>query len=37
MYMSDANQQGKSVKVGVCIYQMAINKEKVLKLRYLYV
>ena len=37
MYISDANQQGKSVKVAVCICQMPINKEKVLKLRYEYV
>ena len=35
--MSDANQQRKSVKVAVCICQLPINKEKVLKLRYVYV
>ena len=34
--MSDVNQQGKSVKVAVCKCQMPINKEKVLKLRYVY-
>ena len=28
MYMSDDNQQGKSVKVAICIYQMLINKKK---------
>ena len=37
MYMSDVNQQGKSVKVGVCICQMPINKEKELNLQYVYV
>ena len=37
MYMSDVNQQEKSVKVAVFIYQMTINKEKELKLRYVYV
>ena len=37
MCISDANQQGKSVKVAVCICQMTINKEKVLKLQYVYV
>ena len=31
--MSDANQQGKSVKVAICICLMAMNKENVLKLR----
>ena len=35
--MSDANQQGKRVKVAVCICQMPINKEKVLKLGYVYI
>ena len=35
--MSDANQQGKTVEVAVCICQMTINKEKVFKLRYVYV
>ena len=37
MYMSDAHQQGKSVKVAVCKCLMSINKETVLKLRFLYV
>ena len=37
MYMCDVNQQGKSIKVGVCIYEMPIKKEKLLKLRYVYV
>ena len=37
MYMSDVNQQGKSIKVATCIYEMPINKENVLKLLYVYV
>ena len=35
--MSIVNQQGKGVKVAVCICQMSINKEKVLRLPYGYV
>ena len=37
MYILDANQQRKSVKVAICIYQILINKEKELKSRYVYV
>ena len=37
MYMSEANQQGKSMKVAICICEILINKEKELKLRYVYV